>query len=236
MFSGARDTGLTPRGFVDQSRKQNRLSTCILVSHLLIFLSASITAVSGIGHKIKSVNNPDHRVELVKEYVMKHFPSHSLLDYALGVEKITTAKKDTVSFLAISIVIFQSDLGCSSSSTSMAVSPPALWTCSGTAVHSRKKRQMSILRSVSSPDLLSHYQTKVCARLARSMGFSYLVAALVSSATILTRIGSAHRCTDTLRMTSSLTWQMLHNHVSWRRWHRRMFLIYRNIPFSVPIM
>jgi ATP citrate (pro-S)-lyase len=36
------------------------------------------------------------RVELVKEYVRKHFPSHSLLDYALAVEKVTTAKKDTL--------------------------------------------------------------------------------------------------------------------------------------------
>jgi ATP citrate (pro-S)-lyase len=32
----------------------------------------------------------------VKEYVRKNFPSHSLLDYALAVEKVTTAKKDTV--------------------------------------------------------------------------------------------------------------------------------------------
>jgi ATP citrate (pro-S)-lyase len=55
--------------------------------------------VSGIGHKIKSVNNPDLRVELVKEYVRKNFPSHSLLDYALAVEKVTTSKKDTVSIL-----------------------------------------------------------------------------------------------------------------------------------------
>ena len=53
-------------------------------------------SVSGIGHKIKSVNNPDLRVELVKEYVRKHFPSHSLLDYALAVEKVTTSKKDTL--------------------------------------------------------------------------------------------------------------------------------------------
>lgn len=53
-------------------------------------------SVSGIGHKIKSVNNPDLRVSLVKEYVMKNFPSHSLLDYALAVEKVTTAKKDTL--------------------------------------------------------------------------------------------------------------------------------------------
>lgn len=77
MFSNARDTGLTPREFVDTCRKQNKL-------------------ISGIGHKIKSVNNPDLRVELVKEYVHKHFPSHSLLDYALAVEKVTTSKKDTL--------------------------------------------------------------------------------------------------------------------------------------------
>ncbi|KZT10413.1 ATP-citrate synthase [Laetiporus sulphureus 93-53] len=77
MFSNARDTGLTPREFVDQCRKQNKL-------------------ISGIGHKIKSVNNPDLRVEIVKEYVRKNFPSHSLLDYALAVEKVTTSKKDTL--------------------------------------------------------------------------------------------------------------------------------------------
>lgn len=77
MFSNARDTGLTPREFVDGCRKANKL-------------------ISGIGHKIKSVNNPDLRVELVKEYVRKNFPSHSLLDYALAVEKVTTAKKDTL--------------------------------------------------------------------------------------------------------------------------------------------
>ncbi|KII84583.1 hypothetical protein PLICRDRAFT_45956 [Plicaturopsis crispa FD-325 SS-3] len=77
MFSNARDTGLTPREFVDESRKANKL-------------------ISGIGHKIKSVNNPDLRVELVKEYVRKNFPSHSLLDYALAVEKVTTSKKDTL--------------------------------------------------------------------------------------------------------------------------------------------
>ncbi|KAI0700170.1 ATP-citrate synthase [Cytidiella melzeri] len=77
MFSNARDTGMTPREFVDSCRKQNKL-------------------ISGIGHKIKSVNNPDLRVELVKEYVTKNFPSHSLLDYALAVEKVTTSKKDTL--------------------------------------------------------------------------------------------------------------------------------------------
>lgn len=59
-------------------------------------LADNLYVVSGIGHKIKSVNNPDLRVELVKEYVIKNFPSHTLLDYALAVEKVTTSKKDTV--------------------------------------------------------------------------------------------------------------------------------------------
>ncbi|KAG2352825.1 alpha subunit of ATP citrate lyase [Suillus spraguei] len=58
--------------------------------------SGARDTVSGIGHKIKSVNNPDLRVELVKEYVRKNFPSHSLLDYALAVEKVTSSKKDTL--------------------------------------------------------------------------------------------------------------------------------------------
>ena len=59
------------------------------------------------------MNNPDHRVELVKEYVRKNFPSHSLLDYALGVEKVTTAKKDTVSFLCfLAFERFELDILC----------------------------------------------------------------------------------------------------------------------------
>ncbi|KAF5314105.1 hypothetical protein D9611_006953 [Ephemerocybe angulata] len=42
IFSNVRDMGLTPREFVDQARKQNK-------------------PISGIDHKIKSVNNPDLR-------------------------------------------------------------------------------------------------------------------------------------------------------------------------------
>jgi ATP citrate (pro-S)-lyase len=52
--------------------------------------------VPGIGHRIKSRNNPDLRVELVKEYVIKNFPSHKLLDYAIAVETVTTSKKDNL--------------------------------------------------------------------------------------------------------------------------------------------
>ncbi|KAF8438687.1 putative ATP citrate lyase, subunit 1 [Terfezia claveryi] len=76
-FTNAFDKGLSPRDFVDTMRKQNKL-------------------IPGIGHKVKSRNNPDLRVELVKEFVKKRFPSHKLLDYALAVESVTTSKKDNL--------------------------------------------------------------------------------------------------------------------------------------------
>ena len=41
-------------------------------------------------------SNPDFRVELVKEFVQKNFPATTSLDYALAVEDVTSAKKDTL--------------------------------------------------------------------------------------------------------------------------------------------
>ncbi|KAK9312338.1 citrate synthase-like protein [Lipomyces starkeyi] len=76
-FTNAFDKGLSPRQFVDTMRKQNKL-------------------IPGIGHKIKSRNNPDMRVELVKEFARNSFPSTKLLDYALAVETVTTSKKDNL--------------------------------------------------------------------------------------------------------------------------------------------
>ncbi len=49
--------------------------------------------IQGIGHRIKSVTNPDKRVELLKDYAKKNFPMTPYLDYAIEVEKITTAKR-----------------------------------------------------------------------------------------------------------------------------------------------
>lgn len=39
------------------------------------------------------LNNPDKRVEIIKNFVKQEFPCTPLLDYALEVEKITTSKK-----------------------------------------------------------------------------------------------------------------------------------------------
>ncbi|EMC91547.1 hypothetical protein BAUCODRAFT_297058 [Baudoinia panamericana UAMH 10762] len=76
-FTRAFDKGLSPRDFVDIMRKENKL-------------------IPGIGHRVKSRNNPDMRVTLVKEYCKKTFPSTKLLDYALAVESVTTSKKDNL--------------------------------------------------------------------------------------------------------------------------------------------
>jgi ATP citrate (pro-S)-lyase len=77
MFSGAFDRGLTPLQFVDEMKKKG-------------------INIQGIGHRIKSVHNPDMRVTIMKEYAKKHFKATSILDFALEVEKITTAKKDNL--------------------------------------------------------------------------------------------------------------------------------------------
>jgi succinyl-CoA synthetase alpha subunit len=52
--------------------------------------------IPGIGHRVKSVQNPDMRVVLLKEFIFKNFPKHPHLDYALEVEKATTSKRNNL--------------------------------------------------------------------------------------------------------------------------------------------
>lgn len=77
MFKAAVDDGQTPQQFISVMKKKN-------------------IKIQGIGHRIKSLKNPDMRVVLLKEYARKSFPKTRLLDYALEVEQLTTAKKDTL--------------------------------------------------------------------------------------------------------------------------------------------
>ncbi|CAF0738649.1 unnamed protein product [Rotaria sordida] len=74
QFSEAFDAGLHPADFVNKMRKEGKL-------------------LMGIGHRVKSLNNPDMRVVLLKQFAKQHFPATPLLDYALEVEKITVSKK-----------------------------------------------------------------------------------------------------------------------------------------------
>jgi len=52
--------------------------------------------IPGIGHRIKSVQNPDMRVQLLKQFILENFPKHPHLDYALEVEKLTTSKRNNL--------------------------------------------------------------------------------------------------------------------------------------------
>ncbi|KAL5286853.1 ACLY family protein [Megaselia abdita] len=74
QFSEAYDSNNHPMEFVNAMRKKGQL-------------------IMGIGHRVKSINNPDVRVKIIKEFVLQNFPSAPLLKYALEVEKITTSKK-----------------------------------------------------------------------------------------------------------------------------------------------
>lgn len=52
--------------------------------------------IPGIGHRIKSIENPDVRVKLLKEFVFQNFKKHPYLDFALEVEKLTTTKRNNL--------------------------------------------------------------------------------------------------------------------------------------------
>ena len=76
-FKDACDRDLTPEAFVDEMKKKG-------------------TPIPGIGHRVKSLQNPDKRVELVKDFARKNFANHKYLDYALSVEALTTKKKNNL--------------------------------------------------------------------------------------------------------------------------------------------
>jgi ATP-citrate lyase alpha-subunit len=52
--------------------------------------------IPGIGHRVKSLENPDGRVTLLIEYARNNFPKTDLLDFALGVQAVTTQKKSNL--------------------------------------------------------------------------------------------------------------------------------------------
>ncbi|MBS3127503.1 ATP citrate synthase [Candidatus Woesearchaeota archaeon] len=52
--------------------------------------------IPGIGHRVKSKQNPDKRVELLKEFGRKNFPATQYLNYVLEVETETLKKADNL--------------------------------------------------------------------------------------------------------------------------------------------
>ena len=68
---------LPPREFVNAMKQKN-------------------VRIQGIGHKLHTVENPDKRVEILKDFAKTHFKRTDLLDYALSVEAVTTQKKSNL--------------------------------------------------------------------------------------------------------------------------------------------
>jgi ATP-citrate lyase alpha-subunit len=76
-FKYAVDNKLAPQAFLDH-------------------MKANVGPVPGIGHRVKSLKNPDKRVKELVGYVKSRGIPTPHLDFALEVEKLTTAKKDTL--------------------------------------------------------------------------------------------------------------------------------------------
>lgn len=74
MFTEASDAQVDAEQFVKDMRKQNKL-------------------IMGIGHRVKSLANPDKRVEIIKKYALENFAANTVLKFALAVEQVTTKKK-----------------------------------------------------------------------------------------------------------------------------------------------
>ncbi len=58
------------------------------------FMKKQGKRIAGIGHRVKSKNNPDERVEMLKAFAKSRFSSTRFLEKALAVERITTQKSE----------------------------------------------------------------------------------------------------------------------------------------------
>ncbi len=76
-FKYADDNKLTPAEFLNYMKKEG-------------------VPIPGIGHRIKSLKNPDLRVTGLMKYAAENFPATPLLDYARTVEALTTSKKENL--------------------------------------------------------------------------------------------------------------------------------------------
>ena len=76
-FKYADDNNLSPKEFLGYMKTQG-------------------IPIPGIGHRIKSLKNPDLRVTGLMNFAADNFPSTPLLDYARTVEALTTSKKENL--------------------------------------------------------------------------------------------------------------------------------------------
>ena len=66
------------------------------VDEFLAYMKKHVGPVPGIGHRVKSLRNPDKRVKELVGYVKSLNIKTPCLDFALQVEQVTAAKKDNL--------------------------------------------------------------------------------------------------------------------------------------------
>ncbi len=66
------------------------------VDEFLAYMKKNVGPVPGIGHRVKSLRNPDKRVKELVGYVKSLNIKTPYLDFALQVEQVTAAKKDNL--------------------------------------------------------------------------------------------------------------------------------------------
>jgi ATP-citrate lyase alpha-subunit len=71
---------------------RNRLAPREFIAHM----KGKNVRIQGIGHKLHTLENPDKRVELMKNFAKSHFKDTPVLNYALSVEAVTTQKKSNL--------------------------------------------------------------------------------------------------------------------------------------------
>lgn len=72
------------------------IDNSLSVDDFLAYMKKNVGPVPGIGHRVKSLRNPDKRVKELVNYVKSLNIATPHLDFALEVEKITAAKKDNL--------------------------------------------------------------------------------------------------------------------------------------------
>ena len=75
---------------------KHAVDTQMTVDDFLAYMKKEVGPVPGIGHRIKSLRNPDKRVKELVSYVKGLGIPTPHLDFALAVEKVTSAKKDNL--------------------------------------------------------------------------------------------------------------------------------------------
>jgi len=96
LIAGLLTIGPRFGGAIDGAAKYFKYGNNLSPKEFLAYMKKQGIPIPGIGHRIKSLRNPDLRIVGLKKYVNENFPSHPILDYALEVEKLTTSKKDNL--------------------------------------------------------------------------------------------------------------------------------------------